>query len=220
MQSELKINTISLHDLLPNVFAGEEKPASRVWSTECAFQRGQHYLVEAPSGGGKSSLLGFIYGRRTDYQGTILFNDRDIRTFTVPDWQRLRQTHLAYVPQELNLFPELTCIENIMLKLSLTDCVEPSKIDEWLERLGIADRRNFPVGKMSIGQQQRVAIIRALAMPFDFLMLDEPVSHLDNANNLIVAEIIAEQAARYQAGVISTSVGNPLLLHSAINIRL
>ena len=73
---------------------------------------------------------------------------------------------------------------------------------------------------MSIGQQQRLAIIRALCMPFDFIMLDEPVSHLDSTNNRIAAEIIAEEAARLGAGVISTSVGNPLLLHSAVNIKL
>ena len=57
-------------------------------------------------------------------------------------------------------------------------------------------------------------------MPFDFILLDEPVSHLDSTNNRIAAEIIAEEATRQGAGVISTSVGNPLLLHSAINVRL
>ena len=57
-------------------------------------------------------------------------------------------------------------------------------------------------------------------MPFDFILLDEPVSHLDAANNRIAADIIDEEAARQGAGVISTSVGNPLLLHSAISIKL
>ena len=57
-------------------------------------------------------------------------------------------------------------------------------------------------------------------MPFDFILLDEPVSHLDSVNNQLVADIISEEAARRGAAVISTSVGNPLLLHSAINIKL
>ena len=57
-------------------------------------------------------------------------------------------------------------------------------------------------------------------MPFDFLMLDEPVSHLDAANNMAAAEIIAEEAMAQGAGIISTSVGNPLLLHSAKSLRL
>lgn len=195
-------------------------PHSEVWRTEITFRRGRHYLIEAPSGGGKSSLMAYIYGARTDYQGRLLFNDRPVSGFSISRWQQVRRTGLAYLPQELDLFPELSCIDNIRLKNELTGYVSDAKIDEWLERLGIAFRRDYPAGKMSIGQQQRLAIIRALCMPFDFILLDEPVSHLDAANNMIAAEIISEEAARRGAGIISTSVGNPLLLHSAENIRL
>lgn len=214
------IDSITLSDLLPNVFVGEDMPHSEVWRTERTFLRGRHYLIEAPSGGGKSSLMSFIYGARNDYQGRLLFNDVPVSTFSVGKWQQIRRLNLAYLPQELDLFPELTCIENIRLKNSITGYVADSQIDEWLDRLGIAARRDYPAGKMSIGQQQRLAIIRALCMPFDFILLDEPVSHLDAANNLIAAEIISEEAARRGAGIISTSVGNPLLLHSAENIKL
>ena len=63
-----------------------------------------------------------------------------------------------------------------------------------------------------MGQQQRLAIVRALCQPFDFILLDEPVSHLDAENNAIAAEIIAEEASRQGAGIISTSVGNHLML--------
>lgn len=206
--------------MLPNVFVGEDMPHSEVWRTEITFRRGRHYLIEAPSGGGKSSLMAYIYGARTDYQGRLLFNDRPVSGFSISRWQQVRRTGLAYLPQELDLFPELSCIDNIRLKNELTGYVSDAKIDEWLERLGIAFRRDYPAGKMSIGQQQRLAIIRALCMPFDFILLDEPVSHLDAANNMIAAEIISEEAARRGAGIISTSVGNPLLLHSAENIRL
>lgn len=206
--------------MLPEVFVNEPIPHSGVWLTECVFERGRHYLVEAPSGGGKSSLMAYLYGYRTDFRGTLRFNSRDARDFTLENWQLIRRRHLAYLPQELDLFPELTCIENIQLKNSLTGFQPDRRIEEWLERLGIASRRNTPVGRMSIGQQQRLAIIRSLCMPFDFLLLDEPVSHLDAANNRIAAEIISEEGARQGAGIISTSVGNPLLLHSAINIRL
>ena len=73
---------------------------------------------------------------------------------------------------------------------------------------------------MSIGQQQRVGIIRALCQPFDFIMLDEPVSHLDEENNLKAARMIASEARRQHAGIITTSVGNPLLLDECINLKL
>ncbi len=215
-----KIESITLADMLPKVFVGEDIPHSEIWLTECTFRRGQHYLIEAPSGGGKSSLMAYIYGARKDYQGRLLFNDTLVSEYSIDQWQQFRRQNIAYLPQELDLFPELTCIENIRLKNDLTGHVPEERINEWLDRLGIAFRRDYPAGKMSIGQQQRLAIIRALCMPFDFILLDEPVSHLDGANNLIAAEIIAEEAARQGAGVISTSVGNPLLLHSAVNLKL
>ena len=78
------------------------------------------------------------------------------------------------------------------------------------ERLGIADKQQSLVGKMSIGQQQRVAIVRTLCQPCDFFLLDEPVSHLDAGNNRAVAELVMEEAARLGAGIIATSVGNNL----------
>ena len=90
----------------------------------------------------------------------------------------------------------------------------------WMERLGIASRRDYPAGRMSIGQQQRVAIIRSVCQPFDFLLLDEPVSHLDEENNRIAAALIAEEAERQGAGIISTSVGNHLLLDYNHRLRL
>ncbi|MDE6010151.1 MAG: ATP-binding cassette domain-containing protein [Muribaculaceae bacterium] len=211
---------IELSEMLPAVFVNETIPHSEIWLTSCIFERGRHYLVEAPSGGGKSSLMAYLYGYRTDFRGCLRFNGRDTAGFPLETWQQLRRRHLAYLPQELDLFPELTCIENIRLKNDLTGHIPEARIFEWLERLGIESRRDSPVGRMSIGQQQRVAIIRSLCMPFDFLLLDEPVSHLDATNNRIAAEIIAEEATRQGAGVISTSVGNPLLLHSATNIRL
>ncbi len=218
--NDYRLRSIELDDMLPEVFVNESIPHSEVWLTHLRFERGRHYLIEAPSGGGKSSLMAYIFGSRCDYKGILRFNNRDARELHPDSWQLLRRRHLAYLPQELDLFPELTAIENIRLKNDLTGHVPESRIDEWLERLGIASRRESPAGRMSIGQQQRLAIVRALCMPFDFIMLDEPVSHLDSTNNRNAAEIIAEEATRQGAGVISTSVGNPLLLHSAINVRL
>ena len=86
----------------------------------------------------------------------------------------------------------------------------PEEIRSLFERLGVADRADRPAGKLSIGQQQRVAIIRTVCQPCDFFLLDEPVSHLDETNNRIVADIITEEAARTGAAVIATSVGNNL----------
>ena len=82
-----------------------------------------------------------------------------------------------------------------------------------LAALGLADRISTPASRLSIGQQQRVALVRTICQPFDFILLDEPVSHLDEENNLLAAEMIEEVAAAQDAGIIVTSVGNPLAIN-------
>lgn len=215
-----RIDTIRCTGLLPRVFVSEAIPPSEVWSADLTLHRGRSYLIEAASGGGKSSLVAFLYGLRDDYEGTVAFDGRDIRTFGVGEWQRLRREHLAWLPQELGLFPDLTAIDNILLKNALAEGVTLRTVETWMERLGIASRRDWPVGRLSIGQQQRVALIRSLCQPFDFIILDEPVSHLDERNNREAAAIIADEARRREAGIITTSVGNPLLLPDLTRIKL
>lgn len=211
-----RIDRITLDRTLPMVFSGAEADepvaSSEVWMRSVSFVRPKAYLVEAESGTGKSSLCSYIYGNRRDYHGVIRFNDVDIRTMSVVDWCDVRRRHLAYLPQEMRLFPELTALENIQIKNRLTDRFSEKEIRRMLERLEIEAKTDVVAGRLSVGQQQRVAIIRALAQPFDFILLDEPVSHLDSRNNRIVATMIAESAIENGASIITTSVGNPLLI--------
>lgn len=216
----MKIETIHLSGMLPRVFLSESIPDSDVWRGEVTFERGRFYLVEAASGGGKSSLCSYIFGARGDYEGSLMFDGTDASTLGMGQWQELRRRNIAYLPQELALFPELTALQNIEMKNSLTGWKTGEEIDGWLLMLGIWQRKDYPVGKMSIGQQQRVGIIRALCQPFDFILLDEPVSHLDGDNNRIAATMITEEARRQGAGIISTSVGNPLLIDEYIKLKL
>lgn len=206
--------------MLPRVFVNENIPESDVWDEELTLYRGNNYLIEAASGGGKSSMCAYVYGARVDYEGELSFNGKDTRGFSIAEWQEIRRRHIAYLPQELDLFPELTAWENIQLKNTLTNHFGEKDIERMLDEFGIASRRDYPAGRMSIGQQQRVAIIRSLCQPFDFILLDEPVSHLDEGNNRIVAGMIAREAERQGAAVISTSVGNPLLLPNAKKLSL
>ena len=204
---------IELTHTLPAVFAGREDDRSQVWLRDVEFERGKMYLISAESGTGKSSMCSYIYGYRTDYSGTIAFDQRDCRSLSVAEWCDVRCRHIAYLPQELRLFPELTSYENIELKNRLTGHKSRKEILDYFEMLGIADKVDSPLGKLSIGQQQRVAIIRTLCQPCDFILLDEPVSHLDAANNRIVAQMVTDEARRQGAGVISTSVGNNVMIN-------
>lgn len=211
---------ISLHNTLPRVFAGHEGIHSDVWLQDIAFERGKRYLISAESGTGKSSMCSYVYGYRQDYSGSITFDSVDIRSLTVAQWCDVRQRHIAYLPQDMRLFGELTAMENVELKNRLTGFKSMDEIRKLFEMLGIADKENSLASKLSIGQQQRVAIIRTLCQPCDFIMLDEPVSHLDEENNRIVADIITQEATQQGAGIIATSVGYHLKIDGATVIKL
>lgn len=201
------MNSISLNNTLPNVFLQRTDIQSDIWRQQVSLEKGKTYLVEASSGTGKSSLCSFIIGYRKDYDGKILFDGKDSREFSTKDWTELRQRHISMLFQELRLFPELTALENVEIKNSLTGFKGRKEIEGWFEALGIADKVDAPVRLMSFGQQQRVAMIRALVQPFDFLLADEPISHLDETNSQVMADIMMEEAHRQGAGIVITSIG-------------
>lgn len=206
------MNSIRLDNTLPRVFLERTDVKSDIWRQQVSFEKGKTYLIEAASGTGKSSLCSFIIGYRNDFDGKILFDGKDSRQLCTSDWVTLRQSHVSMLFQELRLFPELTAMENVEIKNSLTHFKSRREIEGWFERLGIADKMQSPVRLMSFGQQQRVAMIRALVQPFDFLLADEPVSHLDETNSQAMADVMTEEARRQGAGVIITSIGKHMAL--------
>ncbi len=220
----MTINQITISQVLPRVFDGmqgdEAIRRSQVWLSELVLLKGQRYLIAAESGAGKSSLCSFLYGNRTDYLGEILFNSLPISKFTRKEWCDIRQRNLALLPQEMRLFPELTVLENVQLKNRLTNRYTDQEILQMLERLEIEWKAHEKAGHLSIGQQQRVAVVRTLCQPFDFILLDEPVSHLDARNNQAVAQLVSEVADGQGASIVSTSVGNPLDLPNCTLIHL
>ena len=206
------MNKIQLIDTLPNVFLSRSDIMSDIWQQKVTFEKGGLYLVEANSGTGKSSLCSYIFGYRHDYQGQILFDGEDISQYAVGRWTEIRKRHIALLWQELRLFPELTAWENVQIKNKLTGFQKKKQIEEWFEMLGITDTQDAKVGRMSFGQQQRVALIRALCQPFDFLFVDEPISHLDDTNSEIMGRIMTAEAKRQGAGIIATSIGKHMEL--------
>ena len=207
------MDVISFDKVIPHVFSKQENLTSQIWNTQSIFEKGKTYLVEAESGKGKSTFCSYILGYRHDYEGIIKFNDYVATDYKVSDWTEIRKRHIAFLFQELRLFPELTALENVEIKNSLTHFKEKDEIIYWFERLGIGDKQNSKVGLMSFGQQQRVAMIRALVQPFDFILADEPISHLDDRNSQIMADIMTSEAKKQGAGIIVTSIGKHMDLN-------
>ncbi len=214
------MNTITLNYLIPNVFAETDLSQSAIWSKVVSFSKGEAYIIAAESGTGKSSLFDYIYGRRNDYSGTLTVDGNDIANMHSSEKQKIRCEHLSVVFQGFRLFPELTAWENIMLKNKLTNHKTDGEIAQLFEQLGIAEKKDKVLAKLSFGQQQRVAIIRALCQPFDFLMLDEPFSHLDEQNTQIALSLILQEVEKQQAGLMLCTLGNDYNLSTANKLYL
>ena len=170
-------------------------------------------MIEADSGKGKSTFCSYIVGYRHDYSGQVLFDGQDTKNYKVNQWVDMRKNHISHLFQELRLFPELTAFENVQIKNNLTNFKSENQIKTWFEALGIAEKLDVKVGLLSFGQQQRVAMLRALVQPFDFILVDEPISHLDDKNSEIMGQIMLDEAQAQGAGVIVTSIGKHMNLN-------
>jgi putative ABC transport system ATP-binding protein len=201
------MDSIEFKTVVPQVFAQRDDLNSDVWNQNISFRKGHVYLLEADSGKGKSTFCSYIIGYRHDYSGKILFDGEDTSNYKVKALVDMRKFHISHMFQELRLFPELTAMENVEIKNNLTGFKTRQEILGWFEQLGIEDKVDAKIGKMSFGQQQRVALIRALVQPFDFILADEPISHLDDNNSRIMADIMMKEVKRQGAAVIVTSIG-------------
>ncbi|MBN2698727.1 MAG: ATP-binding cassette domain-containing protein [Bacteroidales bacterium] len=198
---------VRFEKVIPLPMIEQDTSGSGIWEAESVlFEQGKRYLAEAASGRGKTSLLSIIFGLRKDYRGVARIDDADIRSFSGKQWSELRKYQLSFVFQGLELFGDLTAYENIRLKNGITRHKTTEAIRQMSERLGIGTFLNKKAGILSFGQQQRVAIIRALCQPFSFLLADECFSHIDHANSLKTFDLITEECSRQGAGLILTSL--------------
>ncbi|MEN2720400.1 ABC transporter ATP-binding protein [Capnocytophaga sputigena] len=201
---------IKLQHLKPTYMSGDEIPSSDIYlQPEVIFEQGQYYLIRAQSGQGKTSLLNFIYGASFSYDGKITYDD----AFSKKDVLRYRIDKLSYVYQDLRLFPTLTAFENIILKNKLTHYKTEDQINSLIERVGLSHKRDTLVQTLSLGQRQRIALLRALCQPFELLLLDEPFSHLDDSNTTILREIIGEELQARNASLLLTSLEDNNFFH-------
>lgn len=194
--------TIHLQQVLPEYFEKSKADTSEVWGKDLQFNKGEYIKIVAPSGSGKSSLVNFIYGMRKEYNGNILYAGKNIRQYSVEDFSNYRKDHISIVFQDLRLFPDQTVRQNIEIKRQLNPFHPPEKIEEMTDRLGIKSKLESKCRICSYGEQQRVAIIRSLMQPFDFLLLDEPFSHLDDKNSQKAMTLMLEEAEARGACII------------------
>ena len=193
---------IQLGKVTPHYIEKEKRNASQIWDQNITINKGEHLHIVAPSGRGKTSLIHFIYGLRNDYSGDVYYGNTNIKNLSVEDLSSFRQNKISIIFQDLRLFEDHTVRENIDIKRILDPYYPPGKITEMTQRLGVENKLNQMAKTCSYGEQQRVAIIRALMQPFDFLLLDEPYSHLDETNRKKAMDLIYEECEKRGAAMI------------------
>ncbi|MFK7947467.1 MAG: ATP-binding cassette domain-containing protein [Saprospiraceae bacterium] len=201
-----------LNNVQPEPIPSVLMEQSNIWATKLNIEKGKRYLVTAASGKGKSTFLHAMYGLRKDYSGQVTFDNQDVKQFGLDNWATIRQEHVAIVFQDLRLFLNLSGLENIRLKSELTNIKSTEQIKAMAKRLGVESILGQTCGTMSYGQRQRIAIIRALCQPFDILFLDEPFSHLDEANIKVACALIEEVCEEQKSGFVLVSLGENYFL--------
>ena len=198
---------VRVQNIKPKYMSELEVSGSDIYlQNEIIFQKGKKYLLKANSGHGKSSILNFIYDCNKNYTGKIIFEGNEDDSII-----SVRRKKLSYVFQDFKLFPKLTLWENIKIKNNLTNFKTDDHILMIIDKLGLSEKKDQLVETLSLGQKQRVSIIRSLCQPFDFLLLDEPFSHLDESNIEILTDIINQELENQNAGFIMTTLNNEYL---------
>lgn len=193
---------ISLSNVFPSFLEKEKISNSQIWNREITINKGAHLHIVAPSGSGKTSLMHFIYGLRKDYSGSISYDSSTIKNLSIEDFSSFRQDKISIIFQDLQLFEKQTAMENIEIKRMLNPYHKPEAIAQMANRLGIGNKLHQQTKTCSYGEQQRIAIIRSLMQPFDFLLLDEPYSHLDDTNRQKAMALIYEECEKRGAAMI------------------
>ncbi len=185
---------------------------SGIWNTTVSFASQKWVKIVAPSGTGKTTLMNILYKLRHDYTGMVQIDNLNLQSIKGDELAQLRQQKISVIFQDLRLFDNLTAHENIELNRVLQEPYYATEvINEMAERLGISHILNQRAGVCSYGEQQRIAIIRALVQPFDWLLMDEPFSHLDNANTQKAVALISEECAKRKTGFILTGLDEDTL---------
>jgi putative ABC transport system ATP-binding protein len=160
---------------------------------------GELTVLLGPSGSGKSTLLNILGGLDTPTTGTVRFLEHDLTVTDEEALTRYRREHVGFVFQIYNLIPSLTALENVAL---VTDIAErPLDPAEALAMVGLADRVSHFPSQLSGGEQQRIAIARAVAKRPDVLLCDEPTGALDYETGLKVLEVLADVNQRLETTV-------------------
>jgi putative ABC transport system ATP-binding protein len=183
-------------EALTKVFYTDEIETHALSGVHLAIMRGDYIAMSGPSGCGKSTLLSIIGLLDTPTNGRYQLNSKPVENLSFAERSRIRNQEIGFIFQSFNLIGDLTVAENVELPLTYRSGMpavdRKRRVQESLERVGMAHRMRHYPSQLSGGQQQRVAVARALAGSPSILLADEPTGNLDSKNGEAVMELLAE----------------------------
>lgn len=155
-------------------------------------EKGEFVIVVGPSGAGKTTVLNILGGMDTATSGKVLVDGAEISKYRGKKLIQYRREDIGFVFQFYNLMQNLTALENVELAMQI--CKHPLDASEVLAEVGLEERMNNFPAQLSGGEQQRVAVARALANDPDFILADEPTGNLDSENEVVIFTLLKELA--------------------------
>jgi putative ABC transport system ATP-binding protein len=189
-------------------FESDECSVKAVDEATLTVSQGEMVGVLGPSGSGKTTLLNLIGMLDTPTNGDVFFEERPVRDMSAAERRRLRLTKVGFIFQQLRLIPTLSVVENVELPMALLSrpgSYQRAKARELIESVGLAGKEGRRPGKLSVGEQQRAAVARALANDPVMVLADEPTSQLDSVSGRKVMDLLDDLRRRMKAAVVITT---------------
>jgi putative ABC transport system ATP-binding protein len=188
-----------------------------------SIEQGEFVAITGPSGSGKSTLLHILGCIDTPTTGTVFINDKNVSTMRSNALRELRLRELGFVFQHFYLLPVLTAKENIELPMNeagLPKGQRKQRTMELLDAVGLRERADHMPGQLSGGEQQRIAIARALANNPSIILADEPTGELDSASGRMVLDLLLRINREYGKTIIVVTHDETLALRATRIIKL
>jgi putative ABC transport system ATP-binding protein len=177
------------------VFYTDEVETHALSGIHLDIKQGEYISISGPSGCGKSTLLSILGLLDTASEGNYWINSKPVSDLSAPERARVRNREIGFIFQAFNLIGDLTVYENVELPLTyrgMAAAERKKRVQEALERVGMAHRMKHYPSQLSGGQQQRVAVARALVGQPSILLADEPTGNLDSRNGEAVMDLLRE----------------------------
>ena len=187
---------LSLTDIKKSFTQPDGQPVPILDVPEFKLAAGEQAVLLGPSGCGKSTLLHIIAGITRPDSGAVELDGIELTRYSEAACDRIRANKIGYVFQTFNLLPAFSALENVLLGMSFaSDRQSPKRATELLNQVGLGHRLNNKPAALSVGEQQRVAVARALANRPALLLADEPTANVDPQNQRQVVELIRQRCA-------------------------